>query len=537
MFQFINVADRTDIGQRQNDQLARSHTSKVNRQRSRLRRNLARRDSMQRTLSVRSQDEATVKSSSHHSITPQDDDSAETSGQSLIWLPRPVSPTFGALQVNTFSPGNMRVPGETVDYYLQQVLPCFMARSELPWYFQAYCEHPIVFHAMHYSAANHQDRLRGEIVKTGSATILAHKVEAIRLLNESLCNLDSADAELLLFAVTCLWRNEPQLELDQLLPDRYMLFSPHMPKVNGINVYGRGKVDQTNSVHRKGMAGMIQRADILNLKCTGMAKAIAGHDLIVVSRTLSRPKLPNVWTSKGLIASIMMSVEAAAGRGFVEMIPGGLPADMVSTLTYLGAVDRVLSSVRGQRLVDEHRARLLSAVNDAYHRVMSLLPWTEMTQEARSGSYLATYECCRLTSMLYSNAVLFPLPIASGWHVELLKRLRVVLETARMEMWMEDTSSLMIWSSCIAGIAAHHTSEADFYTAMLRNGLISRGITTYADLRDAGSCFLWTDASCSAGAKKVWRELGLKPCGRQASTSECILIDQPVVTSDQHARG
>ncbi|KAK5724184.1 hypothetical protein LTR17_013566 [Elasticomyces elasticus] len=476
MFQFINVADRTGIGQRQNDQLARSHTSKVNRQRSRLRRNLARRDNTQRTLSVRSQDETTVKSSSYHSITPQDDDSAETSGQSLIWLPRPVSPTFGALQVNTFSPGNMRVPGETVDYYLQQVLPCFMARSELPWYFQAYCEHPIVFHAMHYSAANHQDRLRGEIVKTGSATILAHKGEAIRLLNESLCHLDSADMELLLFAVTCLWRNEPQLELDQLLPDRYMLFSPHMPKVNGINVYGRGKVDQTNSVHRRGMASLIERADILNLKCTGMAKAVAGHDLIVVI----------------LIASIMLSKEAEiVGRnGFVEQIPGGLPAEMVSTLTYLGAVDRVLSSVRGQRLVDAHRAMLLSAVNDAHHRVMSLLPWTEMTGEARSGSYLATYECCRLTSMLYSNAVLFPLPVASGWHVELLKRLKVVLETARMEMWMEDTSSLMIWSSCIASIAAYHTSEADCYTAMLRNALVARGITTYAELREAVSCFL-----------------------------------------------
>ncbi|KAK3650986.1 hypothetical protein LTR56_006037 [Elasticomyces elasticus] len=518
MFQFINVADRTDIGQRRNDQLARSHTSKVNRQRSRLRRILARRDSTQRTLSVRSQDEATVNSSSHDSVTPQAD-SAETSDQSLIWLPRPVSPTFGALQVNTFSPGNMRVPGETVDYYLQQVLPCFMARSELPWYFQAYCEHPIVFHAMHYSAANHQDRIRGEIVKTGSAAILAHKVEAIRLLNESLCHLDSANTELLLFAVTCLWRNEPQLELDQLLPDRYMLFSPHMPKVNGINVYGRGKADQTNSVHRKGMASLIERADILNLKCTGMAKAVAGHDLIVVSRSLSPPKLPNVWTNKALIASIMLSKEAEiVGRnGFVEQVPGGLPADMVSTLTYLGAVDRILSSVRGQRLVDEHRARLLSAVNDAHHRVMSLLPWTEMTQEARSGSYLATYECCRLTSVLYSNAVLFPLPVASGWHVELLERLRVVLQTARMEMWMEDTSSLMIWSSCIASIAAYHTSQADFYTAILRDVLVARGITTYAELREAVSCFLWTDTSCSAAAKEVWRDLGLDPCLRQAS--------------------
>ncbi|KAK5734089.1 hypothetical protein LTR17_009217 [Elasticomyces elasticus] len=510
MFQFINVADRTDIGQRQNDQLARSHTSKVNRQRSRLRRNLARRNSTQKTLSVRSLDEATVGSSSHSSDTPQDD-LVETSDQSLVWLPRPVSPTFGALQVNTFSPGNMRVPGETVDYYLQQVLPCFMARSELPWYFQAYCEHPIVFHAMHYSAANHQDRIRGEIVKTGSAAILAHKVEAIRLLNESLCDLDSANTELLLFAVTCLWRNEPQLELDQLLPDRYMLFSPHMPKVNGINVYGRGKADQTNSVHRKGMASLIERADILNLKCTGMAKAVAG-------RALSRPKLPNVWTSKALIASIMLSNEAIGGSGFVEMIPGGLPADMVSTLKYLDAVDRVLSSVGGQRLVDEHRASLLSAVNDAHHRVMSLLPWTEMTQEARSGSYLATYECCRLASILYSNAVLFPLPVASGWHVELLKRLRMVLETARMEMWMEDTSSLMIWSSCIASIASHHTSEADFYKAMLRDVLVARGINTYAELRRAVSCFLWTDTSCSAGAKQVWRELGLESYVRQAST-------------------
>ncbi|KAK3117410.1 hypothetical protein LTR53_001249 [Teratosphaeriaceae sp. CCFEE 6253] len=506
MFEFISVADRSEMARSRNQQRARSHTSKVNRRRTLLRKSSSQGNFVRREPLVRPSSTASGARFARGGDRPGGDD-LEARQQSELYLPKPVSPTFGALVAHTFSPGRARGPGETADYYFHYVLGSFMAKSEINWYLQAYCSQPLVFHALTYSAANHQDRMRGEIKKTRSAEIIAHKLEAIRLLNRSLSDLGSIDPEPLLMAMTCLWRKEPSE--DQLKPDPMLLFRPHLPKVNGIDIYGRGKLNQTDPVHRKAMSKLLEHADILTLKCTGMSKAVAGHDLIVVSQSLARPRLPNVWTNKALIASLMLDHGVGAGNGFVEHVPGGLPAEMLSTLTYLSAADRALGHLRGKRVSDNDAARLRFAVNDVHHRVMSLQAWAELDDDNRGTSHPAIYECCRLTAVLYSNAVLFPLPVASGWHLELLRRLRLLIESAGTSTWMGDTSSLLIWSSCIACVAAFGTRELEFFAAILRQGLMWSDVTSFEDMRDIVQDYLWTDSACKPGARMIWDELNL----------------------------
>lgn len=150
-----------------------------------------------------------------------------------------------------------------------------MSEREIAWYFEAYCEHLIVFHAAAYSAANHQDRLRGEPLRTSSVEIIGHKIEAIRLLNTLLSDLDNANIETVLMAMLCLMRKEPQE--DQLQPDQMLLFRPHLPQVNGVDIYGRGMDSRPDGIHRHAIGYLITRAGGLgNLRSSGLAKAIAG---------------------------------------------------------------------------------------------------------------------------------------------------------------------------------------------------------------------------------------------------------------------
>ena len=124
--------------------------------------------------------------------------------------------------------------------------------------------------------SRHQDRLRGVISSTRSLATISHKVQAIRLVNDAINDLASADFSALLLAMTCLMRNEP--EEDQLQADRMLLFNPHMPTVNGVNVYGRGRmVQQINPVHREALITLVERAGgPRSVECYGLMKALAG---------------------------------------------------------------------------------------------------------------------------------------------------------------------------------------------------------------------------------------------------------------------
>ena len=223
------------------------------------------------------------------------------------------------------------------------------------------------------------------------------------------------------------------------------------------------------------------------------------HDLFLNSRLLARPVMENVWTSKALIASILLDRRVEPRIGFVDHVPGGLPKEMLSTFAYISAVDQVLAHVRGQNLDDEEADRLRCSVNDAHYRLMSLRPWPDLSEEERADSHLGTYELCRLSIILYSNAILFPVPVASGWHVELLGQLRVLLDTTRLLFWPEDVSSLAIWSLCLASIAAFATKHRVYFEQTLRDLLIERALVRWRDVTAILKQFLWSDAACSQG--------------------------------------
>lgn len=197
------------------------------------------------------------------------------------------------------------------------------------------------------------------------------------------------------------------------------------------------------------------------------------------------------------------------GNGFVERIPGGLPFKALSAFINLSITDRVLSRWSRSKLRDSDNDKLKCTLNSAHHRIMSLSPWVRMSEQEREDSHLATYECCRLTAMLYSNGVVFPVPSACGWHIELLSQLQDLLEISRLQVWREDTSALLIWTLLISCIAAFRTNRQTFFETMLRDVLLDRGITSWLGVRAIVDDFAWTDAACLQGGMLIWDRLGL----------------------------
>jgi len=220
---------------------------------------------------------------------------------------------------------------------------------------------------------------------------------------------------------------------------------------------------------------------------------------MLTSRKFERPRLPNMWTSTDLIRGVMEAHGTLISHGFASKVPGGLPASMLSTIAYLDALDQVLERSRGLILSDKMQDTVRSAISDVQHRVMT---WPELHLGEGDSISPALYECCRWTVMLYSMAVIFPIPVASGWHVRLLQHLHVVLEDAQFEV--EDAHALLLWSLFTANIAAVRTSEQPYFEQKLRGLLITMKYVSWTVVHDQLVQFLWADSACNEGGLAVW---------------------------------
>jgi hypothetical protein len=203
------------------------------------------------------------------------------------------------------------------------------------------------------------------------------------------------------------------------------------------------------------------------------------------------------------LTNLEAPVRSTTGQGFV-LVPGGLPGDIASTLTGLSLVDQLMSQCGQQRLEDAELRMLLSGRNAFQHRLLSLPAWNELNQAERGNSYLATYECCRLASILYSNAVLLGLPPHTGWHMRLVSKLKTLLEISNLQGWAEDTAPLLIWTLTIVGIASHWTGDQKFFEDLLRDTLAKNNVSTKSGVRAILGDFLWTENACGQGAMVLW---------------------------------
>ncbi|KAK4502270.1 hypothetical protein PRZ48_005695 [Zasmidium cellare] len=196
--------------------------------------------------------------------------------------------------------------------------------------------------------------------------------------------------------------------------------------------------------------------------------------------------------------------EDVEGRGFVTQVPGALPTDALATLRRLSMVDKLLDDFSAKIVSLSDDIILATLGNSVQHELLSLLPWQSLSEDDRRGCYLVTYEVCRITAILYSNAVIFPMAPNASWLEKLLKQLRLVLETSNVSIWHGDTLQILIWSLFIAGMAAFWTRHRNFFVAHLRSTLKQAGLTSLEAVKAMIREFLWRDDGCGQGATILW---------------------------------
>jgi hypothetical protein len=186
----------------------------------------------------------------------------------------------------------------------------------------------------------------------------------------------------------------------------------------------------------------------------------------------------------------------------------GLTPDIHKVILDLSDISTHIEAYCAGNLIKPDLQILLSKKNAIHHALLSLPTADEALIPERDRG---VYECCRLGGILYSTAVLFPLPKSTGTLPRIASMVRTAVEGFRLETCFEGGGKVLIWILLLGGIAAEGTLERVWFLRRLKPLLAMEGITSWTSLNGLVARFLWMESACADGALKVWEELRQPP--------------------------
>ena len=144
----------------------------------------------------------------------------------------------------------------------------------------------------------------------------------------------------------------------------------------------------------------------------------------------------------------------------------------------------------------------------AIQKHVMLLPTAEELNINPSSS-LNIYECCRLTAIIFSIAVIFPIPNTYDVLQKLVKCLKAAIESSCIEgnrANCADCAGVSLWILVLGGIAALDKPERSWFVSRLALLVQSLEID-WTEAQHILENFLWLDIACSTGGRQLWNEV------------------------------
>jgi len=118
------------------------------------------------------------------------------------------------------------------------------------------------------------------------------------------------------------------------------------------------------------------------------------------------------------------------------------------------------------------------------------------------------YECCRLTAIIFSVAVIFPTPNQFNVLQTLVRELKAEIESIRIQAYDLDCLELLLWILVLGGIAALGKVERPWFVSFLKVICMERlCLYSWDGVEFILKKFLWLDSACSAGGIHLWEEV------------------------------
>jgi hypothetical protein len=147
---------------------------------------------------------------------------------------------------------------------------------------------------------------------------------------------------------------------------------------------------------------------------------------------------------------------------------------------------------------------LVRARNAEQHKILSLPP-----PDVSVGFMdYQTLELCRISLLLFSCMVFFPLPPPTGVSFRIVTQLRHAIDGASAVMW-NSRRNLLAWTLVLGGIGAFATVHRNWYVSTFERKAL-RHFDRWDDLKRVLETHLWWDSMFDKASERFWVEAQLE---------------------------
>lgn len=192
------------------------------------------------------------------------------------------------------------------------------------------------------------------------------------------------------------------------------------------------------------------------------------------------------------------------GRFLPRLNQFGIPNNMLNVAYDLWELTGTIKQYMNGIMINTNLSDLMDMRSTVQHRLLSLPAFQDTLGEMQQ-DYI--YEVYRLSLLLYSIAVIYPIPVQKNIRHRLVVELQNALNKSSSSVCWRQFPEGLFWPLYFGAIAASHTPERQWFIEQICNLNITLGLKTWIDARDIMNSFLWLDSACEPGGKVVWAEI------------------------------
>ncbi|KAN0119293.1 hypothetical protein V8E51_001501 [Hyaloscypha variabilis] len=351
-------------------------------------------------------------------------------------------------------------------------------------WFSAGLKAPFLFYALAFVASVHRDSMTSSQSFLNSPRALSYKLIVIQKLREYISKGSKTCRDEVILTVLALADHE----VVKVTEEERKPFNTPLQTLQWMNLYGNIKCVPE---HMKVVLDLIaMRGGIEKIQLPGLAEVIVRGDLVWALNNSSKPVHPPLRIYESYISfvkewatSLHTTVDTITMA--IDQHLQGNPAGLT-----LGAIAKTRIAVQQQIL---------------------LLPTIIELTIASPGA--SVYECCRLSAIIFSVAVLFPIPNTYDVLQTLARQLKsaikvMSIESAEFRDVDREYWKLLLWIRVLGGIAALDKPERSWYVAQLV--ILVENLeesTDWGAIEGILERYLWLDSTCGHSGRELWEEI------------------------------
>ncbi|KAL2839197.1 hypothetical protein BJY01DRAFT_250615 [Aspergillus pseudoustus] len=394
-----------------------------------------------------------------------------------------------------------------MSYVSQTMLPGLFLHEKIgqAWVPAAVSD-PVLFSACMYGAVVHMlRRLDGHSAESDQRAVWQINNETIRRLHRILDDHARATSDGAIFTVLAL-AYSAQLQAAPLNTDPH----PRRPlqDLQWLTVYSSLP---TNLLHVQGLETLVgMRGGLDQIALPGLASLLSYLCMLRASRTLAKPVLPIVPLSddahQKLEEMMMTGGHPSSIHPHIlnnELFPR-MPPNFLQILTQIHQYNEMLAHYLGGSIGAPKMTEFADQRNWIQRAILAL-PWSDEVEITADTTFSRfEHEMVRVSLLLYSFLVVFPIPFAYGPYDRVLGMLKnILLDEAGLNLLPQ---SMLLWAVSLGAITSESIASDDAWFVVKLRELTSQGgvMASWNEYKLAVRSVLWQDSVLDPFMQRIW---------------------------------